>query len=568
MKTLQMKKLSLRSFHGVAALPALVGAFFLVTGGMAHATTYYWDVNGTTAGSGANDGNTSHSWTTAANFTPDSTGAHIGTSAVPGSTDDVVFSAGAGVTNDANVAYTSVVTNTQSVQGITLNAEGTGALTLSGTGANLSIGTDGVTVTGSTATSGNVLTITAGSGTGSFTLNGAQTWSNSDTTGGVINVQSAVAINGLWTIGGGNYLIGSASKGANDSGSGGVRINGGNVVFQSPSAAVSNNLFGTGSVEFSGGSLALVTGASGAPTFTNAFSVDGNFTFAGGGAPGVSMTFAGAGIISNAPTVTISDTSSTAGTTFSNTVTLDSNVTFNGAGRSTFSGTVADDGNARSVTYSGTGTLNLTRSSGNTYTGGTTISSGTVSVANSTGSATGSGAVAVNGGNFTGTGIVAPAAGKNVTVASGAFLTPGTAGAGTLTFNLSGASVLALNTGSILSLTLNGASSTSIAFSSVGDWLNGSSGNATLSLNSAGSGINYADTYTVFSNVSTGGFAFANITGYDTTDYSAVLSQIGNSYDLSFQALSVPEPSTYMLFISGFGVMLLLGLRRRSETSL
>lgn len=96
-----------------------------------------------------------------------------------------------------------------------------------------------------------------------------------------------------------------------------------------------------------------------------------------------------------------------------------------------FSG-ILTDGNsgALSVTKSGESTQTLSGTS-NTYSGGTTITEGTLLVTNASGSATGTGAVAVSGGTLAGTGFI----GGVTTVTSGN-LAAGTDGTvGTLTFN-------------------------------------------------------------------------------------------------------------------------------------
>ncbi|MDE1171463.1 MAG: autotransporter-associated beta strand repeat-containing protein [Verrucomicrobium sp.] len=209
-----------------------------------------------------------------------------------------------------------------------------------------------------------------------------------------------------------------------------------------------------------------------------------------------------------------------------------------------------------SVIKSGTGTQKLSAAS--TYSGGTIVQQGKLVVNNATGSGTGTGAVTVsNGATLAGTGIIAPTAGNNVTI--NGTLAPGDT-AGTLTFNLSSGSKLAFGSGSTLSLTL-GTSSSEVSFSTAGDWLTGS-GNVSLSL-SLGTGFSYSNTYNVFDNVTTTGFTFASITGYDTNSYSASVAKVGNSYTLSFSA--VPEPSTYALFIGGLALFI-LSRRRMAAT--
>jgi fibronectin-binding autotransporter adhesin len=112
-------------------------------------------------------------------------------------------------------------------------------------------------------------------------------------------------------------------------------------------------------------------------------------------------------------------------------------------------GTIDVNGNAisfaNSIGNSGSGALTvkstasggvLNLSGANTYTGGTTVSSGTLNVNNTSGSGTGSGDVTVNGGALGGSGTIS----GNVTVNSGAQTLPGSSGVtttigGNLTYN-------------------------------------------------------------------------------------------------------------------------------------
>ena len=86
----------------------------------------------------------------------------------------------------------------------------------------------------------------------------------------------------------------------------------------------------------------------------------------------------------------------------------------------TFSGIIQDAGSLKKI---GTGTLSL--SSANTYTGGTTISSGTLLVKNTSGSATGTGTVTASGGTLGGKGIISGATKVGTGNGAGGTLQPG-----------------------------------------------------------------------------------------------------------------------------------------------
>jgi hypothetical protein len=149
-----------------------------------------------------------------------------------------------------------------------------------------------------------------------------------------------------------------------------------------------------------------------------------------------------------------------------------------------------------------------------------------------------------------GNGTIAPSAGNNVEIQSGATLSPGLNGAGALNFNLSSGSSLIFDAGSALALNL-GTNATDVAFTSEGNFLSGS-GNATLELD-LGSGFSYSNTYTIFNNTSSPLLDFSSITGYDSTDYTAELALNGANEVISFSpnAEAVPEPSTWALILAG-----------------
>jgi autotransporter-associated beta strand protein len=115
----------------------------------------------------------------------------------------------------------------------------------------------------------------------------------------------------------------------------------------------------------------------------------------------------------------------------------------------TFSGTIQDAGILIKI---GNGTLTL--SSANTYTGGTSISAGTLLVKNITGSATGTGTVQTSGGTLGGKGIIAGPTTVGTGSGDGAFLQPGKGSStattltiqNTLTFQSDGTYTWKLNT--------------------------------------------------------------------------------------------------------------------------
>jgi len=149
-------------------------------------------------------------------------------------------------------------------------------------------------------------------------------------------------------------------------------------------------------------------------------------------------TYAGLTTISNG-TLQVGN-GGTTGTIGSNNVQSSATLAFNRSDAITCSNLISGSGNLLQV---GGGTLSLTRSS--TYTGGTTVSAGTLLVNNTSGSGTGSGSVTVNGGTLSGTGVIA----GSVTVNSGGALSPGNP-LGTLTISNN----LSVNSGAVLAYEL------------------------------------------------------------------------------------------------------------------
>lgn len=232
-------------------------------------------------------------------------------------------------------------------------------------------------------------------------------------------------------------------------------------------------------------------------------------------------------------------------------------------------GVIADGAGTVSFVKKGEGTQTLSNT--NTYSGNTTIeagilgltgggsfnnsalidvqSGGTLSIAGVTTSTTLGGTTAQT---LQGTGTVNLGA-KTMVIGNLGTLAPG-ASPGTLQLTAT-TGKLDFASGSEIAFEL-GTSSDLISFTTAGDWLSGS-GNATLAL-SLITGFDYGNTYTIFENVTTAGFAFTDITGYDTAGYSANFVQNGDNYDLSFSV--VPEPATVLL--GSLGLLMLLRRRR------
>jgi autotransporter-associated beta strand protein len=107
------------------------------------------------------------------------------------------------------------------------------------------------------------------------------------------------------------------------------------------------------------------------------------------------------------------------------------------SGTTTFSGLISNRvESALSVEKTGTGKVVFSRAAGNTYTGNTKISAGTLLIKNTAGSATGTGSVTVaNSGTLAGTGIIAPTGANHFKAESGSIIAPGE-GVGTMTLSL------------------------------------------------------------------------------------------------------------------------------------
>jgi autotransporter-associated beta strand protein len=194
---------------------------------------------------------------------------------------------------------------------------------------------------------------------------------------------------------------------------------------------------------------------------------------------------------------------------------------------SIFSGVIQDGGASGGIggalVKSGHGTLTL--SGANTYTGGTTINQGTLSVANTTGSATGTGAVQLIRGTLAGTGTIS----GPVTVATGtagASLAPGDAeGIGTLSVQ----SLLTFGSRGGYKVDINSTSATADEVSAFGVAINSG---ARISIDDIGSGtLTRGTVFTIINNTDTAPIAgtFSNLPD------GAIVSVNGNNLRASYE---------------------------------
>ncbi|MCR6654825.1 MAG: autotransporter-associated beta strand repeat-containing protein [Opitutus sp.] len=160
----------------------------------------------------------------------------------------------------------------------------------------------------------------------------------------------------------GSSGTGSLTLSGSNSFTGGVKVNAGTLNINSASA------LGTGTLELVGGTLDNTSGSSITNSNNNAQTWSGNFTFTG--TNDLNLGTGAVALSGGNRTVTVNGSTLTVG------------------------GAIGDGGNGYSITKSGAGTLAL--SGNNTYSGGTTISAGTLTAGHD--NALGTGSVIVNTG--------------------------------------------------------------------------------------------------------------------------------------------------------------------------
>ena len=489
------------------------------------------------------------------------------------------------------LSFTAGVTNGNTSAPLQINSsisnDGGNGVTIGGTGQIIFGGSTAHTYTGVTTINSGILRLAKTGGapgipgdlvmnggtllkntnsipdTASLTLNGGQFWLDTTTSSGNNNNAETIlnltlnggailhhGSNNAFTVNGDAMLLRgdlTSNQGGDISVLGATTLNGGRIIARESSSAASQN----GITNIS--NLAVLNSASGAytPLILNAHSTNlgARLNLTG------DVAFTGNATNSNTVTFGSSDTA----LANQGNIALTGMRTFavgNGAADVdlTIVPALTDNGaNVGGVRKTGLGTLALVGA--NTYTGGTNVDAGTLIVG---GSLNGSSQLSVASGATLGSDAAA-----TITLATGGGITldgtlaPGGVGNnGTLTFELGAGGTLSFGNSAVLALDLglSPENSDRVRFGTAGDWLTGS-GLAVLNLSGQ---IDYGLTYSVFENVSTAGFAFEAVTGYDTFNYAAHVNQVGAEYKLSFEA--IPEPALGGLFLGGLAV--LAGARR------
>ncbi len=397
----------------------------------------------------------------------------------------------------------------------TLQVQGAGNLTLSGNN------------TLATITKG-----ASGSDTGTLTLSGSNTFSTTTLAFGTASQnRGAIRLENNNALGGVTTINGSTGTGSSIA-----------------QIQLANNVTISGITYQAGGRSSVTT------TGASIVNVSANNTW--GGTISITNTGGSYGIRSDAGQLTLSGN-------LRNGLGSTRVWTLGGSGNIAISGTITNGGaSPLGLDKFGSGTMTITGNS-NTFTGGVTMSGGTLLANNASGSALGTGSVNVSGGTIGGTGAFTGA----LTINTTGVLSPGAS------IETLGTGALTLNTGSTFAYEINTTAVT-------GDVLNVNgnldlNGTVTLNLTDLGSGslladgtkftlISYAGTWTagdVFNGYADGAvFSMFNndwIINYDDTSAGSVN---GGDFANAVTLTAVPEPSVFLL--AGLGLLPLLRRRR------
>lgn len=562
---------------------------FLLAGGMGlnlHAADGTWSNN-----TGDSDAN----WSSSANW---NSGNVPGVSNLSTANSDVAtFSAAAVVETpilDSNRRLGSItIDNSQADYSIATSAS-TNVLYLGSSTTGITITGGGFTTIAPVINLGNSQTWNTGSTavtlTNGITFGGSRTLTLTNSAPVVVQGTVSASSNATLTFSGSGSMI---ISGTIQNGGGATTLDG-SATFSGTLHLSGANTFTTSMIWRSG---TLELGSDGALGGVNTLQLGTNNT----GASAVNVLTTGAYTVARNITVSSGSVSvlhtiggsHTSGTSvYSGTVTMNNHaggfrLTAAAGGTVDFSNTISGANTTNdSITKVGNGVVRLTKATGNTYAGGTTVSAGTLLINNTSNSGTGTGAVSVSaGGTLGGTGRIASTGANGISVAGSGSIAPGDGGIGTLTFDFSGTTgVASMASGSTFKFELG------IANASLASIAAGSSDLIALTGVSAGDFVfngnvidflatGQAGFYKLFDSSSDNANTWANLVFDDTTGVvssgltvsnlasglsgtlivGTASNGAGNVGDIYLQV--VPEPSAYALL--GAGLAFLYFLRRR-----
>ncbi|HEY1769476.1 MAG TPA: autotransporter-associated beta strand repeat-containing protein [Chthoniobacterales bacterium] len=490
--------------------------------------------------------------------------------------------------------------------GLTMSGviSGTGGLTLNPiTGSDIALTNANSSYTGTTTLLGGLTIVSGTIASGSNSVFGADTsalnlnFSNNSNLNGIYASAATTLNRGLNVIGSSNssaFLVTSAAYAFTVNGNISLANNTRLDLYNTGSGTATNAFILNGVISGAGGlsdnaTTTTFTQLNGANTFTGGTNIQTGTYEVGVDSTGTSGAFGTGTIYFSGAGGAIQSVNGTAHT-ISNDIfigsalsaTASSNPTFKGTGALNFTGNVNLNGsrglnvtNTAPTTFSGvvsngavtkfgTGTMALTHSSGNTYTGGTVLgtTAGILNVNNSSGSGTGSGTVSIGGstssnrstlsGNFTISG--ATQVSGVLSPGNGATLN-GVGDTGTANFSSS----LSLTSNTVVTLEL--ASTVNFDKINVGSLL---TLGGTINVTGIGGYVaQLGDSFTLLTwgSLNSTNFTIANL------NTSGAATAAGTTWDTSTFLTDgtirvVPEPATVALFIAG-GLSLFVAARRR-----
>ncbi len=478
------------------------------------------------------------------------------------------------VSNSGELRLTGASNLTHAVQNVTIDATRTLNLVSGAGNMTLNIAGD-LTNSGTISKSGNGPATIAFTGAASSNA----TWGNvtaaaasiSIATGRTVAFLDTLSTTGTRTLTN-NGTLNLGNGGTTGSVNGDFANNGSLVVDRSNAISLNGSINGSGSLTKQGaGTLTLTNGSN----YTG-----GTFVNAGTLALGTSDALFDSGTltVSGGSTFSIDTNSDSIGAiTLANGSIAGTTGSLNGTSYDVRSGDVTailgENGPGVAMTKTTAGTVTL--SGANNYTGGTSVTAGTLLVNNATGSGTGTGAVDVgSGGTLGGNGTITPTGANTVTVNGSGTITAGT-GVADPTLAI-GANGLTLNAGAAYSVKLFDVGTTDISLLQVtGTATIDAAADVLLDLSALSSGqvnslrttvgVGNSRDYTVLSATAvSGGFTsltIGNLGNFAAGEWTLANGGTGGLVVLRFTP--VPEPATAVaLFVGGVGAAEWLRRRR------